>query len=270
MGSPRLTEYSPSRRRREMGDYVLTEGSVSVAELAVHFGVSQMTAYRDVDFLETQGLIRKTRGGVSAQPSSAFESSVRYRITVRQREKEAIARKALELIEPGMTVMLDDGTTLMPLVNSLGSIGALTVITNFVPTISTLSSAPGIQLIALGGEYRPRYDCFSGLLCTEMINQVRADLLFLSASAISNGQVLHQEQDMVAMKRAMIRSSDRCILLADHTKLGRVALHRVASVDEFDLLITDDGHSEDEFNHIAERGVTLEIVPTGVNLPVVN
>jgi DeoR/GlpR family transcriptional regulator of sugar metabolism len=250
-----------------MGDYVLTVGSASISELADRFGVSQMTAYRDVDLLEAQGLVRKTRGGVSAQPSSAFESSVRYRMSVHQREKEAIAGKALESIEPGMTVLLDDGTTLLPLVESLGNIGGLTVITNFVPTISALAQTAGIQLIALGGEYRPRYDCFSGLLCTEMINQVRADLLFLSASAVSEGQVLHQDQDMVAMKRAMIHSSNRRILLADHSKLGRVALHRVADIEEFDTFIIDDGYSEEEFKHIADRGVPLEIVPVLAERP---
>jgi DeoR/GlpR family transcriptional regulator of sugar metabolism len=262
--APPSAEQSPSRRRRDMGDYVLDAGSVSIADLAARFGVSQMTAYRDVDFLEAQGLLRKIRGGVSAQPSSAFESSVRYRISVHQREKEAIAFKALELIEPGMTVMFDDGTTLLPIVGSLGAIGGLTVITNFVPAITALSPVPGIQLIALGGEYRPRYDCFSGLLCTEMIDQLRADLLFLSASAIADGQVLHQDQDMVAMKRAMVRSSRRRILLADHSKLGRGALHRVGDIDEFDLLIIDDGFSEEQFKHVDDRAVALEIVPMGV------
>src|SRR4051794_23273500 len=100
-----------------------------------------------------------------------------------------------------------------------------------------------------------------------MINQVRADLLFRSASAVSDGPVSHQDQDMVAMKHAMIHSSNRRILLADHSKLGRVALHRVAGIEELNTLVIDDGYSEEEFEHIADRDVALEVVPVTAERP---
>jgi DeoR/GlpR family transcriptional regulator of sugar metabolism len=242
-----------------MADYIGQEGSASFAALAERFGVSQMTVYRDAAELEARGVVRRTRGGVTVQPSSLFESNVRYRSSVRLEEKQAISVRAVEFVEPGMSVMMDDGTTMMPLVHLLPERAPLTVITNFVPMITALSDAPGIRLIALGGIYQQQHDCFTGLLCVDMINQVKADLLFLSPSAVDDGQVLHQEQEMVATKRAMMSSADKKVLLVDRSKLGRRALYRVAAVEEFDSVVTDDSGEPQDLSHISDRGVPVTI-----------
>ena len=91
--------------------YVVEHGSVSANDLVEAFGVSVMTVHRDLDELERQGVVRKYRGGVSAQPTSVFESNVAYRLNTAQTEKTAIARHARAMIEPGMSVMLDDSTS---------------------------------------------------------------------------------------------------------------------------------------------------------------
>src|SRR5262245_30623785 len=96
----------PDRRRRALAEYVLNEGPVPAADLATRFGVSLMTVYRDIDELEREGVLRKTRGGVTAQPSGVFESNVAYRKRAMRAEKAALAAHALTLVEPGMSVML--------------------------------------------------------------------------------------------------------------------------------------------------------------------
>ena len=242
-----------------MVEYIGLEGSATFAALADRFGVSQMTVYRDTQELEARGLVRRTRGGVTMQPSIVFESNLRYRANLHQAEKQAIARRGAEFVEPGMSVMLDDGTTLLPMAPLLAERTPLTVITNFVPLMTSLRDVPGIQLIMLGGTYQQRHECFSGLLCADMINQVRADLLFLSPSAVSDGQVLHQEEDMVATKRAMMHSAERRVLMVDRSKLGRRALRRVAAVEDFDQIVTDDSGTDDDLRHISDRGVPITI-----------
>lgn len=249
-------------RRQKIAAYLGTEGTATFAALAEQFGVSQMTVYRDAQELEARGVVRRTRGGLTMQPSSVFESNVRYRASVRQREKAAISLRGAEFVEPGMSVMVDDGTTLMPMAPLLAERTPLTVITNFVPMMTALSEAQGIDLIMLGGTYQQRHNCVSGLLCIDMIKQLRADLLFLSPSAVADGHVLHQEQDMVATKQAMMSSAERKILMVDHSKLGRRALHRVAAVEDFDGIVTDDGGSAGDLEHIADRGVPITVART--------
>jgi DeoR/GlpR family transcriptional regulator of sugar metabolism len=242
-----------------MAEYIGLEGFATFSGLAERFGVSQMTVYRDVQELQARGVVRRTRGGVTTQPSSVFESNLRYRASVHQAEKQAISLRGAEFVEPGMSVMLDDGTTLMPMAPLLAERAPLTVITNFVPLMSALSDAAGIQLIMLGGTYQQRHECLSGLLCVDMINQVRADLLFLSPSAVADGQVLHQEEEMVATKRAMMHSAERKVLMVDRSKLGRRALRLVAAVEDFDQIVTDDSGTDDDLRHISDRGVPIAI-----------
>lgn len=251
-----------SRRQQEMASLVIAEGQASIADLAERLGVSLMTAYRDADRLQELGIVQRVRGGITAQPSSIFESSIEYRSHVFRAEKEAISLACLELIEPGMSLIIDDGTTLLPLIGRLHEKTPLTVITTFLPAVASLSQVSGIDLVVLGGSYRRRYDSVGGVLCADMISQLRADLLFLCPSAVSDGVALHQEEDMVSTKRAMMASSERRVLVADHSKLGRRATHRLAAVKEFELIITDDGGDQEGLLHILDRGTPVTVVPT--------
>jgi DeoR/GlpR family transcriptional regulator of sugar metabolism len=242
-----------------IADHVLREGSESASRLAELFGVSLMTVHRDLDELERQGVVRKFRGGVSAQPSSVFESNVAFRLRAAKPEKEAIARLAVTMIEPGMAVMLDDSTTTLEVANLITEITPLTVITNFLEIIKTMSRSPDIRLLSLGGEYYPAHDSFLGVPCIEALEALRSDILFTSTSAVSTTQAFHQEQEIVLVKRAMMRSAARAVLLVDHTKLGGTALHKLAPLTEFDDVIVDGGASPEFVRALRDRGVTVHI-----------
>jgi DeoR/GlpR family transcriptional regulator of sugar metabolism len=239
----RLTPPSlpPPERRERIAEIVLSNESVSARDLAARFDVSVMTVHRDLDELERRGVLRKTRGGATPQPSSLFESNVRYRLAAAKAEKEALARYALSMVEPGQALLLDDATTTLALARLLPGISPLTVITNYLATIQLLHDAPGIRLIVLGGEYFPSHDSFLGIVCEDAISSLRADLFFMSTSAVCNGIAYHQEQEIVAVKRAMLRAATRSILLIDHSKLGKTALHHLAPLTAFDLVVVDDG-----------------------------
>jgi len=247
-----------------MASFVISEGPQRVADLAERLGVSQMTAYRDIERLTELGIVRRTRSGITAQPSSIFESSLEYRSHVFKAEKEAISAACLEFVEPGMSLIIDDGTTLLPLVEQLEKRAPLTVITTFVRAVRELSDASGIDLIVLGGTYRRRYDSLSGTLCADMISQLRADLLFLCPSAIYDGVALHQDETMLATKRAMMDVSERRILVADGSKLGRRATHRLAVVQDFECVVIDDHASREQLAHVADRDTPVMLAPPTV------
>ncbi|NEE00747.1 DeoR/GlpR family DNA-binding transcription regulator [Phytoactinopolyspora halotolerans] len=250
---------SRTARQTRIAEHVLREGSVSASSLSELFGVSLMTVHRDLDELERQGVVRKFRGGVSAQPSSVFESNVAYRLRTARAEKVAIGRYARTMIEPGMAVMLDDSTTTLEVAQLLPDAAPLTVITNFLEVIKTVSRMSGIRLIALGGEYYPTHDSFLGVPCMEAIESLRADVLFTSTSAVSATHAYHQEQEIVLVKRAMMRSAERKVLLIDHGKLGGSALHQLAPLTDFDDVVVDAGAPGDVLRALRDRRINVHI-----------
>ena len=252
---------TPAERRERVAEIVLGREAVAARELATLFDVSLMTVHRDLDELERQGVLRKIRGGATPQPSSLFESNVRYRLATARAEKEALARHVFGSIEPGQAVLLDDATTTLALARLLPGIAPLTVITNSRPAIDLLFGQPEIRLIALGGEYFSSHDSFMGVLCEDALASVRADVFFMSTSAVSHGVAWHQEQVTVSAKRAMLRAASRRVLLIDHNKLGKTALHQLAPLEAFDLVVVDAGVDAAGLAQLRDARVPFELAP---------
>jgi DeoR/GlpR family transcriptional regulator of sugar metabolism len=252
---------SQPQRQDQIAELVLKQPFVAAKSLARRFDVSLMTIHRDLDELEAQGVLRKVRGGATPQPSSLFESNARYRVSIAKAEKLALARFALTRIEPGNAVVLDDSTTVLTVARLISAVTPLTVLTNSLAVLQELKPVPDIHLVMLGGDYLPRHNCFSGLVCEATIAAMRADLLFMSSMAISGGVVFQPDQELALVKRAMIAAAARRILLVDHTKFNRVALHRVARLQDFDLVVVDDGIDAAGLRQLQEAQVPFEIVP---------
>ena len=249
------------RRQGRIAEYVLEHGSAAVKDLAELFEVSLITIHRDLDELERQGVMRKLRGRVTAEPSSLFDSSVRYRLRIARREKEALAKFALTQVEPGQSVLLDESTTALMVARLLPAKAPLTVITNFTMVLNELNEVKGIDLISLGGEYLPFLGAFGGEVCRASLAAVRADVLFLSTSAVSDCDALHQDQRIMGGKRAMMASAKRRILLVDHTKFGKVALHKLAHLRDFDIVAVDSGIEAARLHELSSCSVPIEVVP---------
>jgi DeoR/GlpR family transcriptional regulator of sugar metabolism len=152
-----LEHLGPSSRQKWITEYILERGSLEVDELSEQFQVSRMTIHRDLDELEKQGVLRKSRGGATVHPSYLFESDIRFRLNAATAEKEAIARFASSLVEPGQVILLDDSTTTIALAQHLKHIKPLTVITNCLHIMEIMHEEHDIRLIALGGDYLPRF-----------------------------------------------------------------------------------------------------------------
>ena len=226
-----------SQRQQKIVDLVVSSGSASANDLCALTGVSLMTVHRDLDDLVSRGLLRKYHGGVSALPSTVFESSSDFRLHTHTREKDALATLALPLVTPGMSVMLDDSTTALALARLLPDVGPFTVVTNYRQVEETLREAPDIRLIGLGGEYSRTHDSYLGLPCQEMVSSFSVDIVFLSTSAMNAHMTYHQEQEIVLVKRAMLATATTKVLMMDASKVGRAALHRFAPVSDFDHVL---------------------------------
>ena len=108
----------PGGRQVAIADLVLRHGSVSAQELAETFAVSVMTVHRDLDELQRQGVLRKSRGVATARPSGTFESNVAFRLKSQLEAKRAIAQHACRHLESGMSVLLDDSTTVLQMLRT--------------------------------------------------------------------------------------------------------------------------------------------------------
>lgn len=247
-------------RREEIADYVIKLGQVRIDDLVEHFGVSRMTIHRHIDQLAHQGVLRKLHGAVTVQPSGLYESAFRYRVTVGRAEKDALAHAALDYVEAGQAVMLDDSTTANAIAPLLLDIKPLTVITNSVATAALLTNVDDIDFICLGGQYHRTYNAYIGIVCENAVAQLRANLLICSASAISGTTAFIQDQHVVRVKQAMFAASTKRILAVDHSKFDKVALHVFDDLTRFDTVLTTDGINDAQAQKLEQAGVRLRVV----------
>ncbi|GAA1117988.1 DeoR/GlpR family DNA-binding transcription regulator [Nocardiopsis composta] len=247
-------------RQQRITDYVISRGSASAAELVELTGVSLMTVHRDLDELARRGLLRKFRGGVSALPSTVFESNEEYRRGAHVEAKAAIARRAVEHVEPGMSVLLDDSTSALEVARLLPDVGPLTVATNYLGAIEVLKRADEIRLICIGGDYSGTHDSFIGMACIEAVERLTVDAAFVSTSSMTPGMTFHQEPEIVMVKRAMLASARSKVLLMDSSKMPRPALHRLCPLSDYDRLIVD-ADTPAELVEEARQHVRTEVAP---------
>lgn len=249
-------------RQKAITEAVMAEGTARIESLAQRFNISVMTVHRDLDELESRGLLRKSRGVATALSTALVESSDVFRSGRQLAEKEAIALAALEFIEPGQAILLDDSTTALQLATLLHAKAPLTVITNTLPVMEKLRGVPGMSLLGLGGEYFNWCSAFMGHMTTRAVAELRADLFVMSTSAIIDDVAFHQILMTVDIKRAMFEAASTRLLLADHTKFEKRALHAMMPLKDFDAVILDSFTSAADIKRLRDAGVNVVIAHT--------
>lgn len=246
-------------RRQAIINLLIENQAVDLDDLAQRFAVSKMTIHRDLDSLEESGVLRKVRGGATIDAGTQFESDFRFRERQDNEAKLRMARAALELIEPGMTVMINDGSMAAVLGSLLLEKRPLTVITNNAVIIDNLKGENGVNLIALGGVYSAKFNAFFGLLTEEALSHLSADIAFISTPAVNGRLVYHMDESVVRTKRAMTASAARTCLLVNHHRFGRPALHVMADLADFDAIITDSSPDRQVLDDLEQAGIRLTI-----------
>jgi DeoR/GlpR family transcriptional regulator of sugar metabolism len=233
-----------AQRQKLIVDEIRRDGAVRVRELTGLLAVSEMTVRRDIDVLASAGLVDKVhggatlRGGLSAE-EPGFEAKSHRQLV----EKEAIARAAGKLVEPGQAIGLSAGTTTWRLAHHLATVPDLTVVTNSIQVADVLHrlSRPDLTVVLTGGARTPS-DALVGPVAVNAIRSLHLDVLFLGVHGITvdggltTPNLLEAETD-----RALVAASGRLVVLADHVKWGVRGLSRIAGLDEVDVLVSDAG-----------------------------
>ncbi|WP_210418189.1 DeoR/GlpR family DNA-binding transcription regulator [Ruania zhangjianzhongii] len=250
---------SPEERRDRVMQIVLERGTISAREIADVFGVSVMTAHRDLDALARTGVVRRFHGGVSAQPGASFGANITFRERSRLTEKAEIAALAATFVEPGMSVLIEDSTTAFAVAEALVGIAPLTVITNFPRVVEVFADLDEIELLVLGGTYSRSHDAYLGLACIDALESVHADIHFSSTSGITANRAYQPDPTVVLLMRAMVAAAERSVLVLDHTKIGRTAVHSVGPLTMFDDVITDSGADPEKVRALREQHPNVQL-----------
>lgn len=229
-----------AKRREELLDYITIHKNVSTKELSENFGISTVTVRSDLQKLEDDGHIKKVHGGavfIEDKISKEIPSSKKEKINLE--EKRIISELAQQYIEDGDVIILDAGTTTLEIAKRLKN-NNLTIITNDVKIACTLASNTAVSLIVTGGQIRHDVFTLGGADTINFFDDLRVDKLFLGCDALDwSFGISNRILEEVAVKRAMIKASDKIFAVADHNKNNQRVFAKVCDFDEIDLLITD-------------------------------
>jgi DeoR/GlpR family transcriptional regulator of sugar metabolism len=245
---------------------VRRRGAVRVSELTELLAVSDMTVRRDLDVLAGAGLVDKVHGGATTPGGlSTNEPGFEAKSHRQLEEKEAIARAASRLVEPGQAIGITAGTTTWRLAHYVVDVPDLTVVTNSLQVANVLDSErrPNLTVILTGGVRTPS-DALVGPVAVATLRSLRVDMLFMGVHGMSadagftTPNLLEGETD-----QAHIASAGRVVVVADHTKWGVRGLSRIAHLDEAHVLVSDDGLEAEARAALAEHVETLLIASAG-------
>ncbi len=253
--------FLPKERLVRIFEEVERKGSARVADLAEQFGTSVMTIRRDLTELEKKGLVVRTRGGVMLRNGILDDYEVDVRSRTHVVEKQAIARKAVELIESGDTIALDASTTVVELARLLVKVPLtdVTVVTNNF-MVANIIATSNYNLFFAGGYLRREALSTVGPQAQTMLREWNVVKSFVSGTGVNlEIGLMDNDADEVAMKQLMLRGSLRRYLLADSSKLMKRAVTRVWPLQNFDGLITDAGIEDSTYRSFENHGIALLI-----------
>ena len=237
-----------------------TNGRVDCADLATHFGVSEMTIRRDLAQLEKEGAAIRVHGGAIFPVGTGSELSFSTKMRVRMEEKRRIGLAASEMVVDGDTIILDSGTTTLCLAEHVKRRRGLTVITNGLAIANELLDRHGIEVMVPGGIIRSFSHSLVGPETERALQRLNADKLFLGVEGLDPVRGLTVQDSLDAkVKEAMIQAAREIIVVADSSKVNIVKMVLVASMDVVSTVITD-GRAPDEFIEALEHeGINVVI-----------
>jgi len=250
------------QRRSQILGLLAEKGAVSITDLYRRLHVSRETIRRDITRLDRENRLRKTHGGALSLDS--VEPAFAERASVNVEGKRAIGRAAAALVPDGASIILDSGTTIQGLVAALMDKRRLTVITNDIQAATRLAGRNENRVLVLGGELIAGEAAMMGRDCTAMLATYFADFAFVGAGALSvHPWLMDFSREAAEMRGQMLAQARWPVVLADHTKFGRIAPVRVANLERARHVIVDkapEGAFAEALAHldaeilVAERG----------------
>ena len=248
--------------KEERLDYILQQlqasPSVKLNELSISLQVSEDTIRRDIETLDKNGLCQKVRGGAVPHSPNDKMHAFKDRLHLSESQKEIIAQKALSLIQPDQTILLDGGTTTYRLACLLPKNLPLTVITNSIPVANALMDHSCIELIMAGGKVFKNSQVTMGLDATRLLENVRADIYFTGICSLHVELGLSvPSYDEAEIKRLMVQRANRVVAITMHDKIGTAEAFNVCGIKAVDTIVTEKDATNELFDPYKKMGVQI-------------
>ncbi len=252
------------QRREEIASAVQAGGRVRVGDLSSRFGVSEMTVRRDLEEMESMGLLLRVHGGAVSTISRSFEPGFAARSMRQVEAKRRIGEAAAALVRDGETLIIDAGTTTLHVADALRPDIRVRAMALSLRVADVLADLPNVTLMIPGGVVRPQERSFVGGMTLSTFEQLTFDTVILTSGGIDVADgVTEYEFDDAETKRAALRSARRVIIVADATKLGAVAFVRLCPIEQVDILVTDDSAPSAQVDALRAAGVDVILAGGG-------
>lgn len=247
-----------TERRRLILELVNTNNSMKIAQLAERFSTSELTIRRDLDKLDSKGLVKRTFGGAQKLDLEVIDFSSNKISKIMEDEKKRIGLAASKLVESPDVVFINSGTTTLFVAKALKNKKGITIVTNSIIIFFELRFSQDIELILLGGTYRPAISAFTGPIAEQSMNNIRAKFAFIGTDGLTSEYgVTSNDFFATPILKNMMRFSEKKYLVTDHTKFGKVGSIKYADITEFDGLFVDEGISPEYLNEYSSKGITI-------------
>lgn len=250
-----------SKRLQYITQIIQLEGTVDVKHLSEHLKVSEKTIRLDLNRLEQLNILKRVHGGATLMNKPDL-TTIPSRTSLHANEKNDIAMKAKELIQKNDIIFLDDGSTILALAKVIKDMN-ITVLTHDFLIANELLGRENINLFVIGGKIRKATDTYitTGADAVDFIRRYHVNKLFLGTSTIDidEGLMIFYHGDS-SIKKALIASSDKVICLADSSKFGITAFTKFATVNDLDVLITDQKISKEQKEAFEKTNVEMIVV----------
>ena len=227
-----------AQRILDLRDLFAKQEFVSIEELCARFKSSKSSIRRDLIELEQKGVLRRVHGGAISLQARDEVMDFSHLSGSCHEEKTRIGQAAAALVEDGQSVILGGGSTVAEVARCLSE-RPIQIVTNSSPVAQVFWDSKQAEVILTGGYLYPRLGVQLGPICEKMLHNVSADILIMGIRGITEAGISDSNSLIVESLRAMIRAVRKVVIVADHTKFGRDALIRVASLDEIHQVVSD-------------------------------
>ena len=254
-----MTDFIPTpERQKQILSLLSQQGRMSVADIVSQFSISEATARRDLETLSSQGKAQRVHGGVIAIEQAPPELPILEREIEQSEEKALIGRAAAKLVRNGETLFLGSGTTVLEIARNIRDHKNLTVITNSLPVLNILAGQKEITVVSLGGMLRDSELSFIGHITEQALVEIRADKVFMGTRGVSLEHGLTNDYLQETLTdRAILKCGREVIIVADHTKVNRVATVLLAPLNSIHMFVTDSKADKKFVQALKRQGVQV-------------
>lgn len=245
-------------RRQLILNRVRTDGRVLVGELSEELQISQITIRKDLDYLQSKGLIQRSHGGaLRIEPSAMVDPTLQEKVKQHSEEKQRIAVRALEMIEEGQCIILDSGTTTTAIAHGLKKFSELTIVTNAV-NIAVDLAGTNFEVILVGGTLRRNSFSLVGPLAEENLQEIHADILFLGVDGFDAEVGVTTPNFLESrVNRAMVKAARKVVAVCDSSKFQRRSLSRIAPPEAVHCVVTDRNLPPEMAEELRNQGIEV-------------